>query len=313
MLIEDDKPFSNDPMKSVPPLGNSYSPAIFVSPRSTSMAVTLAPSCDHPLEDPQDLFRQSLELIKRIVEHACRRFRLRPEDKDDFLSRANIKLMEDDYAVIRRFEGRDNAKFDTYLTIVVNRFLLDHLDHLWGKWRESAEAHRLGEVAERLEQLINRDGYTFNEACEVLRTNEKIGLSVAQLTDLRAKLPPRVTRQIIGEESLRFEPAQELPPDQQLQEKQLAVKRRRICIALYRALDTLLPEDRLLIKLTTGFKVSDIARILKVEQKPLYRRIAKVLKALQGALERQGVRREDVQEILGSLKGCRDANPKKAG
>lgn len=263
-----------------------------------------------PSENPEDLFRQSLDLIKRIVEHTCRRFRLRPEDKDDFLSRTHIKLMEDDYAVIRRFEGRDNAKFDTYLTIVVKRFLLDYLDHLWGKWRESAEAHRLGEVAERLEQLINRDGYTFDEACEVLRTDQKIGLSVAQLADFWAKLPPRVTRQIVGEEPLRFELARELPPDQQLQEKQMAVKKRRICIALHRALDTLPPDDRLLIKLTSSFKVSDIARILKVEQKPLYRRIAKVLKALQRAMECQGVRREDVQEILGSLTECRDANSK---
>lgn len=262
---------------------------------------------------PSDLFLQSLDLIRRIVDHACRQRRLRHEDKEDFLSRVHIKLLEDDCAVIRQFEGRDDAKFDTYLTTVVKRSLLDYLDHLWGKWRESAEAHRLGEVAERLEQLINRDGYTFDEACEVLRVNEKVSLSLAQLADLRAQLPPRVPRQIIGEEPLRFEPARELPPDQQFQEKELAVKRRRICIALYRALDTLPPDDRLLIKLTTRFKVSEIARIQKVEQKPLYRRIAKVLKALQKALERQGVRREDVQEILGSLKGCRDENPRTAG
>lgn len=258
------------------------------------------------MPSPKDLFLESLDLIKRVVEHACRRSRLRPEDKEDFLSRVHIKLMEDDYAVIRQFEGRGNARFDTYLTAVVKWYLLDYLDHLWGKWRESAEAHRLGPVAERLEQLINRDGCTFDEACEILRTNEKINLSVAQLADLQAKLPPRVPRQIVGEEPLQFEPNRELPPDQQLEQKELAGKRRRICIALYRALDTLPPDDRLLIKMTTKFKVSEISRHQKLEQKSLYRRLEKIKKALKKALERFGVRREDIQEILGCFGKKRD-------
>lgn len=259
-----------------------------------------------PPDDPKELFEKSLALIKRIVEHACKRSRLRPEDKEDFLSRVHIKLMEDDYAVIRQYEGREGAKFDTFLTTVVKRFLLDYLDHLWGKWRESAEAHRLGEVAERLEQLINRDGYTFDEACEILRTNEKVDLSLTQLADLKAQLPPRVPRRIIGEELLRFEPARELPPDQQLEQKRLAGKRRRICIALYRALDTLPPDDRLLIEMSIDFKVSEISRIRKVPQKPLYRRIDKIKKALRKALKSHGVREEDIQEILGCIRKKRD-------
>lgn len=271
------------------------------------MANRPSPPGDQP---PEELFLAHLDLIKRIVEHSCRRFRLRPEDQEDFLSRVHIKLMEDNYAVIRQFEGRENARFDTYLTTVIKRFLLDYLDHLWGKWRESAEAHRLGKVAERLEQLINRDGHNFDEACEILRTNEKVELSRAQLADLQAKLPPRIPRQVFNEEVLRFEPSREPQPDQQLEEKELGLERRRIYMALQRALDTLPAEDRLLIKMTLKYKVSDIARIQKVEQKPLYRRIDKIHKALEKALERHGVRREDVKRILGSLKKDRDEKKK---
>jgi len=53
------------------------------------------------------------------------------------------------------------------------------------------------------------------------------------------------------------------------------------------------------------------ARILKVEQKPLYRRMAKILKTLRKGLEHQGVRREDVKEILGPLEADFHAKPKK--
>ena len=259
---------------------------------------------------PEQLYLDNLDLIERIATHACRRSRLRPEDKEDFISWVKLKLIEDDYAVLRRYEKRENATLRTFLTVVINHLLQDYQNHLWGKWRNSAEALRLGHVAERLEQLILRDGYTFDEACEILRTNEKMELSVAQLADLRAKLPPRSPRQVISEEVLRFEPTRELQPDQQLEEKEQRLDRRRLCMALQRALETLPAEDRLLIMMTLQHKVSDIARIQKVEQKPLYRRIDKIHKVLEKALERQAVWREDVKRILGFLNKNRDEKKK---
>jgi RNA polymerase sigma factor (sigma-70 family) len=259
-----------------------------------------------PPDDPKDLFLQNLELIERIAEQACRRSRLRPEDKEDFVAWVKLKLVDHDYAVIRQFEARANATFRTFLTVVINRLVHDYRDHLWGKWRNSAEAIRLGPVAERLERLIHREGYHLDEACQILRTNDKIELSVVEIEDLRAKLPPRTPRQTVGEEVLRFEPTRELPPDQQLEEKDLDRERRRICIALHRALDTLPPDDRLLIQMTGKFKVSEIARLQKIEQKPLYRRLEKIKKALRKAMKRLGVRREDIQKILGCIKKKRD-------
>jgi RNA polymerase sigma factor (sigma-70 family) len=262
---------------------------------------------------PEQLFLKSLDLIERIAVHACRRSRLRPEDKEDFVSLVREKLLEDGYAVLRKFERRDNASVATFLNVVIRRLLLDYQNHLWGKWRNSAEAERLGEVAERLEELINRDDYTFDEACEILRRNEKLDASVAQLADLRAKLPPRMPRQVVGEEPLVFEPARGLQPDQELEEKELEGMRRRILKGLSRALDSLSPEDRLLIQMTCKFKVSEIARLQKLEQKPLYRRLDKIHDTLKKALERQGIRREDVKAILGCLKTDLYASPKKSG
>ena len=59
--------------------------------------------------------------------------------------------------------------------------------------------------------------------------------------------------------------------------------------------------------------MADIARVQGLEQKPLYRRIKKICKEWKKALEREGVRREDVKGILGCLQTDLVARPKKKG
>lgn len=266
-----------------------------------------------PPDDPKDLFLQNLELIERIADHSCRRSRLWPEERKDFVSWVNEKLIENNYAVIRRFEGRANAKFDTYLTTVIKRLLLDYQRHLWGKFHSSAEALRLGPVAVRLEQLVYRDRYSFDEACEILRTNEKVESSVAELKDLWAKIPIRTPRIEGGQELLEFEKSQERRPDQRMSDKEREGLLRRIGKALKMVLDTLPAEDRVLILMTLKLKVSEIARTRKLEQKPLYRRLDKIHETLRKGLERHGVRREDIKRLFGSLEDDLYARPKRKG
>lgn len=261
---------------------------------------------------PEKIFLDNLPLIKEIIGHSCRRA-LRPQDADDFKSHVELKLIEDGYAVIRKFRGDRGATLKTFLTTTIKHLLLDYKDHLWGKHHASAEAKRLGDVAIRLERLMVRDRHLFEEACEILRTNQGVEMSVAELEDLRAKLPHRIPRQEVGEGPLPFEPAKEPQPDQQFEDKELEIKRRRVYMGLGRAVESLSTEDQLFVKMWIKFSIADIARIQKVQQKPLYRRWDKILKALEKALERQGVRREDIKEILGPLKADSHAKPKKSG
>lgn len=261
---------------------------------------------------PEQTFLENLKLIKAVIAQSCRRSNFSFQEAEDFGGHVLCKLIDDDYAVIRKFRGDKGATLQTYLTMVIKRALLDYKDHIWGKHHASAEAQRLGPVAVRLEELMVRDRYSFEEACEILRTNEGVGMSVAELADLRAKLPRRVPKQVVGEDPLQFEPAQELRPDQQLLEKEREAGRRRLYMGLKRGLDTLPNDDHLLVKLWVKFSIADIARIYKVEQKPLYRRMDKILKALERALERQGVRREDIKELLGPLEDDLNARPKKS-
>lgn len=248
---------------------------------------------------PEDFFLRHLPLIEEIIEFCCRRAHLKPEEAEDFGGRVKIRFIEDGYAVVRQFEGRSTPK--TYFTIVIRRLLLDYQDSLWGKWRPCADASKLGPVALKLDQYINRDGYSFGEACQILRTNEKVEMSEAQLGELWAKIRPRLKRDKVGEDRLESEPSSEPGPYERLAQKEKAGVRRRVYGTLGRALDTLSSEDKLLVTMRAEYSVADIARIWKTEQKPLYRRLEKIYKHLRKELERNGVRRSDIADILDSL------------
>jgi len=266
------------------------------------------PPGDRP---PEEIFLENLKYIKKVIAQSCRHSKFSPQEKEDFEGQVELKLIEDDYAVIRKFRGDKGATLQTYLALVIKRALFDYQDHIWGKFRCSAEAERLGPVAKRLETLMVRDRYSFEEACEILRTNEGVDMSVAELADLRAKLPHRVPKEDVGEDPLQFERARELRPDQQLLKEEREASCRRVYMGLKRALDTLPSNDHLLVKLWIKFSIADIARIHKEEQKPLYRRMDKILKTLRKALERQGVRREYIKELLGPLEDDLNARSKK--
>ncbi len=252
----------------------------------------------HPLEPADQLFFSSLPLIDTIVAHVSRRSRISKDEAEEFTSYLKLKLIEDDYALLRNYQGK--SPFRTYLTLVIKRLLLDYTDHLWGKWRPSAEASRRGRIAVEWERLRFRDGFTFDEALQVLQTRYEEAPFREELVELEARLPPRSARQIFSEEQLENHPSKEPAADQNLLQRDSEEQRKKVFAAFQNTLAMLPSEDRLLLKmyLESGFRVSDIARTLRLEQKPLYRRIDKIMKALRISLERQGFSREQVRLLL---------------
>ena len=100
--------------------------------------------------DPRELLTSNLALVERAVGFAARRYRLDPDDADEFAAVVRLKLVDNDYAVLRAYEER--SSFATYITIVIQRLLTDYrIHHGARKWHTSAEANRLGPLATRLE------------------------------------------------------------------------------------------------------------------------------------------------------------------
>ena len=246
---------------------------------------------------PEQLYLGHLKLIDKVAAHAARRRYFSREETEDFVSIVRLKLLEEDYRIIRKFKG--DSVFRTYLTIVIQRLMLDHQNHLWGKWRPSAEAKRLGPAAVRLEMLMVRERLTFDEACECLRTNEHVELSREQLLDIANRLPHRnPPRRMQGEEELAELAVEGKPTDERVQVRETLKRRRTILDLMCEALASLTPEDRLIATMRCEFQVSQIAKSLDLEQKPLYPRIEKILLTLRKQLEKEGVRKEEIAEIL---------------
>ena len=130
----------------------------------------------------------NLGLIDRVVAFACRRYQLNTDDAEEFVSIVNVKLIDDDYAVLRAWEQR--SSFKTYISIVVQRVALDYRIQTWGKWRASAEAKRLGELAEEVERLLLRDDRSLDEVLVAL-VQKHPHLTRESLRELADRFPVR--------------------------------------------------------------------------------------------------------------------------
>jgi RNA polymerase sigma factor (sigma-70 family) len=248
----------------------------------------------------EELFVSNLALIDRIVRITSRRYRCREDEAEDFASFVKVRLISDDYSVLRKFGGRSSLA--TYLTTVIQRLFLDHRNQAWGKWRPSAEAKRLGPLAECLERLVERDGLRLDEACQVLRTNHQVEESEEELRRLAERLRPRARWQRVAEsEGLSLSANRR--PDDDVAEGERAKLRDRVADALRRAVEDLPAEDRLLVRLRIedGSPVADISRLLAVDSKQLYRRYDALFRALRRRLETEGVGPDMVGEVLAQL------------
>jgi RNA polymerase sigma factor (sigma-70 family) len=248
------------------------------------------------------VFLGNLDTIERIGASICRRHGVRGDDAVDFASWIKLKLVEDEYAVFRKF--RNESGIGTYLTVVIAMLFRDYRVHRWGRWRPSAAARRRGGIAVRLEMLVYRQAYRFNEAAEVLRSSGETSLSDRELAKLLAELPARSLPRPreVGPEPLAVTAAAD-EADDLILASVAESERQAMQNALSRALERLEPEDRLIVRMRfwEGLTVAAISRALQLEQKALYRRLERALAELREHLERSGVSRDHAQVVLNEL------------
>jgi RNA polymerase sigma factor for flagellar operon FliA len=253
------------------------------------------------------LFQEQLATIRRAIAFTCRRSVLRGADAEDFGSFVMLKLIENDYATIRKFEGR--CPFGAFISVVVHRMLLDYRVHLWGKWHASSEAKRLGEVAVAIESLLHRDHKSLDEAFPSLASRWP-GLTQKEVADIAARLPPPS----IKPRSVELETAdREVWSDAaSVESGAFAARDSALCqrtAAVVRATITELPEEERVVfrlRFESGMSVADIARTLGVEQKPLYRRLERSLRTFRSRLEQAGITAEEAQIIFTSRNASLD-------
>jgi RNA polymerase sigma factor (sigma-70 family) len=228
---------------------------------------------DNPLTD-----HEQLVVLEDVLRRVARASGLKTQDEEDFRQSVHLKLLERDYDVVRQFRGHCSLR--TYLTVVVRRLLLDWRNSQYGKWRPSAAASRLGEFAIRLERLIHRDGFSFEEAVRIVASRAGAPGS-AELQDLAAHLPNRIRRSHVPADCLDEIHATPFEDPIDTAAQNSLDRRARAALAL--AIRRLPDADRRLLSLRyrQGRSIQSIARLLALDSKALYRRYERLLRQLR--------------------------------
>lgn len=249
----------------------------------------------------EELFLSNLDVIENAARFVARRARLTPDDADDLASALKLRLIEDDYAVLRKFEGR--CSLSTYVTSIAHRLFVDDWMHQHGRWRPSAEAQRLGDAAVLLEELLVRDRIPFAEALPVAQRVHP-SLTKEEAAAIERRFPRRGPRPHVVPIDDTIEPAVggetvETPAI----EREKAVASERASRIVLHTLGHVDEEERVAIRLKFGkdMSVADIARALHCNQKQLYRRLDHIYDALRKALEREGFTAAEIRELIGAI------------
>jgi len=246
----------------------------------------------------QRLLIDHFDLVAQIVRTTGRRRHLSVSDREDFGSYVNLRLVEDDYAILRKFQNRSSLR--TYLVMVIERLSLDYCVEQWGRWRPSAMAERLGPIAVNLERLVTRDHHSIDEAIEILRTNYEVVLSDAELRRIWEQLPTRTRTISVGEEA-----AAEVSSDDSseglIEESGVRERIERLQRTLQTALAQIPAHDRVLIALRfdQDLSIIEIAKLTNGSVPTLHRRIDKIVKQLRLALTQAGFDPREVASLMG--------------
>ena len=245
------------------------------------------------------LFLEHLPIIHRVAAAVAGRNGLRGDEVPELASWIVSRLVEDDYAALRKFRGESSLA--TYLTVVVTMLARDYRIQRWGRWRPSAAARRSGDIAVRLETLVYGRGYTLRQAGELMRTTGATQLTDRELAGLIAQLPSREPLRPV-EVGIGTLAALAAPDgaDSIVESEIYDKTRQKTVVALDTTLQELSVEDRIILRMRfwDNMSVAEIARGMNLEQKPLYRRFERLLGLLRTRLLAAGVTREQITDLF---------------
>jgi RNA polymerase sigma factor (sigma-70 family) len=254
-----------------------------------------------PPMQSEELLRAHMALIDTIIDRVCRRSRLTGADAEDFRSAVKLALIENDYALLHNAAQRSSLA--AWLTVVIQRLAVDERMRAFGRWQTSAAARRLGEAGILAETLLLRDRRTIDEALPLVRALDP-SVTRERLEEIASALPERTGRP--RRVDLGADGVENLTTSESADARAMAGDVTRLADrasrAVRTALDGLPDEDRMLLRFRFGssMSIADISRILRLPQRPLYRRIEALLATLRRVLGDAGVDAGAVSDLIGS-------------
>ena len=251
-------------------------------------------------ETERHSFVDLLPVIHGVVRQVCARSRLSADDQAEFTSIVLVKLIENDYAVLRKFRGDSGMR--TYLYAVVRRCLLDLRVKEWGKWRPSRVARRLGPLATMIERLVARERLPMQEVVPTLKHHPAFLVSSSDVWKLHDALPPRTARHRQVDLPSNLEVTAPQRADAGVDLRYLEDQAGRVRAALATVLASLPAEDRRLLRLRfqDNLPIGRIAVLTGETPAALYRRVPVLLKNIRAKLTAQSLTAADIQPLIGN-------------
>ncbi len=236
-----------------------------------------------------EYFQAGLPIIEDVIAFHSSRGRLASEEREDFHSWAICKLIENDYARIRKFEGR--SSFRSFLSVIVGHLLVDYWASKGGRRRHSSSAQIFAPEGVWLERYLRR-GHTVSEAIQLVQSNHSSPLSGDELYHITIQLPLTRKRPTYVAESAGVQVGSvDASPERLIEAKGDDASRAQLEAVLEHALARLSSDERVFVRMRfeDGSRINEIAKAFHIPEKAFYRRFQGTLRRLRKALEAAGL------------------------
>jgi RNA polymerase sigma factor (sigma-70 family) len=219
-------------------------------------------------------------------------------------------LQHNDYRVLRQFKG--DAKLSTYITTIIARQAVDLVRKKLGRSREKERAQKFGKIGMMIYEKVILQGCSLEEIYLELKSSEDISQSLEELETITEKIkgkkisltfsngdnPMVKNGVIIDEDGDYIIPDKKNDPEELLIEEQ---RKQKLGEVVKEIIAQLNGEERIILRMRFPAndeekpgKVEQIATVLGISEKAVYKRIARVLHKCKNLLDQKGVAVNDL-------------------
>ena len=252
--------------------------------------------------NPKAFLEKHLSVIDKAIMAACRRHDVLEDQAEEFASHTKLKLIENDYQLIRSFQGK--SSFQTYLFTVINRIFIDWLRMIKGRWRPSEYAKRLGSMGIKLEELMARKKLSYQEACYAIKINHGVSLDSSEYR----KLADKISKQLLSNPKQVDIPLEEIKVSKSslkdpVIDKNSQAIREKIASIIKDVRESLDANDKLILKMHfhDNLGISAISRILKLKRHGVDARLKFILVGFKEKIIANGININDARDAINSM------------